>query len=468
MSSRIFLANGMAHGDETKGATVDFLSRIFEDTHTVVRGNGGAQAVHHVKTPDGRLHAFHQFGSGSFVRQIRTHHSRFMLVSPPHLVTEARDLASLGVANPLSRLTIDEQAPIITPWHRAANWLRTIAMGDGRHGTTGMGIAEVMQDVLAAAPDMLYAGDLRNAQLTAKKVYQIRRRKQTELFELIKSLPEPLSEQALTAIEALNDQETITNFLQVCHVLRQQVQIVSGDYLGTILNQDGTVIFEGAQGVLLDEWYGFHPHTTWSTTTFQNSFTLLGEQGYQGKVTRLGIFRAYGTRHGEGPFVTEDKDLGKLLPEIDNHANSWPGAFRVGWFDLVTARYALAVTGGADALSINCLDRIAELPEVKLATAYRYHGSATAEELHRFFEFESGDGSPRITAIKVDHSRNLDRQAELTSHLFQCQPEYVSMPPAQFLPFLSSELSAPIAVTGYGPTANDRRVVLPEIFSKVC
>lgn len=457
--SRVILVNGIGFGDEGKGTTVDFLARNFPDIHTVVRGNGGAQAVHHVVTPDGRLHAFRQFGSASFVRHIRTHHSRFMLVSPPHLLAEAADLVTLGVEGILSRLTIDEQAPLITPWHRAANWLKEIARGHGQHGTTGMGISEVMQDVISAVPDMLYAGDLRNAQITARKVYQIRRRKQAELAKLVESLPHPLSERALTALDSFTDEETLSNYLHTCHDLRQKVQIVNGDHLGTILSQDGIVVFEGAQGVLLDEWYGFHPHTTWSTTTFENPLTLLSEQIYHGEIIRLGVLRAYGTRHGAGPFVTEEPELAQTLSDWHNRNDGWPGDFRVGWFDLVAMRYALEVVGCADGLSLTCLDRLSDFPEVKVATAYLYRGPAPVVELLPFFEVEPGDGAVRIRAIKVDRSHNLDRQAELTRHMAFCRPELVSVSPRQFLPFVANQLPAPVLITSFGPRAQDKRMV---------
>lgn len=457
--SRVILVSGLGYGDEGKGTTVDFLAHTFSDVHTVVRANGGAQAVHHVITSDGKLHAFRQFGSASFVRQIRTHHSRFMLVSPPHLLSEAKELTSLGVGDVLSRLTIDEQTPLITPWHRAANWLREIARNRGQHGTTGMGISEVMRDVVSAAPDLLYAGDLRNAQLTARKVYQIRRRKQIEVIELIRGLSQPFSERAQTALNAFSDEETLSAYLWSCHNLRQQVGVVAGEYLGAVLNQDGTVVFEGAQGALLDEWYGFHPHTTWSTTTFDNPLALLAEQGYHSDVTRLGVLRAYGTRHGAGPFVTEDLKLTQALPDWHNRNDGWPGDFRVGWFDLVTARYALAVANGAEGLSLTCLDRIHCLPETKVAVAYRYHGTASINELSAFFEVESSNDIPRIVAIKVDRSRNLERQAALTNHLSYCSPEYVTMLPEKFLSFATGQLPVPIVVTSYGPKARDKHFV---------
>jgi adenylosuccinate synthase len=105
-----------------------------------------------------------------------------------------------------------------------------------------------------------------------------------------------------------------------------------------------------------------HPYTTWSTTTFANAATLLAEAGAVAR--RLGVTRAYLTRHGPGPFVTEDATLGR--PEPHNRRGPWQGAFRVGHLDAVALRYALEVSGGADELAVTHLDAPAPL----ICTAY--------------------------------------------------------------------------------------------------
>jgi adenylosuccinate synthase len=102
----------------------------------------------------------------------------------------------------------------------------------------------------------------------------------------------------------------------------------------------GTVVFEGSQGVLLDEYHGFAPYNTWVDTTFQWADGILNDDcGFSGKRERVGILRAYFTRHGPGPFPTEDASL--AVPEEHNKANGWAGAFRVGRFDLELAQYAV-------------------------------------------------------------------------------------------------------------------------------
>src|SRR6266516_2642538 len=125
-----------------------------------------------------------------------------------------------------------------------------------------------------------------------------------------------------------------------------RVTITGDGHLAGLLRRDGCVVFEGAQGVLLDEWRGFHPYTTWSTTTFANAETLLAEAGQT--ATRLGVVRCYMTRHGPGPFPTEDPTL--ELPELYNRHGTWQGAFRTGHLDAVALRYAVKVAGGLDAV----------------------------------------------------------------------------------------------------------------------
>lgn len=145
------------------------------------------------------------------------------------------------------------------------------------------------------------------------------------------------------------------------------------------------LVFEGAQGVLLDETFGFHPHTTWSNCTPDNALALL--HGSDHHVTVLGVTRAYATRHGHGPFPTEDtRLLQQLHPEAANHCHPYQGEFRVGHLDAVLLRYAIdACQGRIDGLAVTHLD--APLKAFGLATRYndsvRLTAATTAESLSR-------------------------------------------------------------------------------------
>jgi adenylosuccinate synthase len=211
-----------------------------------------------------------------------------------------------------------------------------------------------------------------------------------------------------------------------------RVRIIGGGHLAGLLRAGG-VVFEGAQGVLLDEWHGFHPYTTWSTTTFANAETLLSEAG--ASAVRVGVVRAYMTRHGPGPFVTEDPALTADLPDRHNAFGRWQGAFRVGHLDLVALRYALEVSGGADTLAVTHLDVPRTRRDLLLCRAYEMDGR-------------------RIDRLPSGPPGDLDRQQRLTRRLLAARPVYEPLDdPAATL---ENALGIPVALRSYGPSADDK------------
>ncbi|GAB4108767.1 MAG: adenylosuccinate synthase [Roseiflexaceae bacterium] len=433
-----FLTVDLGFGDSGKGTLVDFLTRSY-DAHTVVRYNGGAQAGHRVVTGGDapREHVFAQFGSGTLAGAA-THLSRFMLIDPVAMLHEEAHLRTLGVADALPRTTIDERALVITPYHRAVNRLKERARGAGRHGSCGMGIGETMVDALEYGERALFAGDLRDARLLRAKLAFLREANQAKVRDLLPHLPD--DEQTAQERALLFDPQTTEWALNCYRDLAGAARIVGGDYLHRLLGRDGTVVFEAAQGVLLDEWGGFHPHTTWSTTTLANADTLLAEAGYVGQQTRIGITRAYATRHGAGPLVSEDASLAALLPDARNGFGEWQGSFRVGWLDLVMLRYALELVGRLDYLAVTCLDRLADLPALRVCRGYRYDT----------FELE------RITPSPVP--RDLDYQEQITRSLARCTPLLEDLPDGeQLLRLIEAELGLPVRLTSAGPAAEHKR-----------
>ncbi|MER7156611.1 adenylosuccinate synthetase, partial [Streptomyces lydicus] len=264
----------LGYGDAGKGTVVDRLCAHREGTApvtAVVRFNGGAQAAHNVVTADGRHHTFAQFGSGTF-SGVPTHLSHLMLVDPLALAAEARHLASLGVPDPLALLTVDRRARLTTPYHAAANRAREHARGTARHGSCGMGIGETAAYALAHPADAPTAGDC-----TAPATL---RRKLTLLRDRLTAALGPLDAPPLDAC------------LDAFAAFAAHVRLVDGAHL-TRLARTGRLVLEGAQGVLLDEWHGFHPYTTWSTTTFDGAERLLAEAGRPRSALRLGVVRTY-------------------------------------------------------------------------------------------------------------------------------------------------------------------------------
>ena len=374
-------------------------------------------------TPDGRHHTFSQFGSGTFVPGVRTLLSRFVRVEPYALLNEAAGLAAVGVPDALDRLTIDPRCVVITPAHRAANRLRERARGRGAHGTCGLGVGEAVADSLDHPGLTLRAADLADRATVARRLAAVARHKRAQLADVLTTADGPDA-------DALRRPEWIGSAVDVFAAVADRVNIA--DATEVLGRANGTIVCEGAQGVLLDETFGFQPHTTWSTTTFANADRLLDDAHFSGGRRRIGVLRSYFTRHGAGPFVTEDAGLRSRLPEPHNDDGGAQGPFRVGAFDAVAARYAIQVAGAVDELAITHLDRLPLLPP-HVCTAY----------------------APAI-----------DLSPDATAQLSACRPVFEPAPtddPAAFADRIGSLLHVPVGLLSFGPTAADKRPHAPRV-----
>jgi adenylosuccinate synthase len=471
MTHRVILTADLGFGDAGKGSIVDYLTRRHHTTAapvTVVRYNGGAQAAHNVVTPDGRHHTFAQFGACLFVDGTYTHLSRFMLCAPPEMLAEARHLESLGVDDPFARTTLERGAAIITPFQQAANRLREVARGDARHGSCGMGIGETASDRLAYGDAILVAGDLSDPTTTRRKLQFLREAKREQLRDVIASVERTPA--ALQQIAIFDDPGLIAALSDLYAGFARRLTLVDESHLAGVLARDGVTIFEGAQGVLLDEDFGFHPYTTWSHITFANADALLAAAGYRGDTFRLGIVRAYATRHGAGPFVTEDAALSAAIPDIHNGDNAWQRAFRVGWFDAVATRYALAAIRGVDALAVTCLDRLMEVTDWRLCEGYltsppaplsmQWRGGVAPTESPPLYEVERGLGGEVKNLPLCPAPPDLDYQAALTALLERAAPIYApySGDMDGYIARIETACGVPVALTSAGVTAADKRI----------
>ncbi|MBW4438928.1 MAG: adenylosuccinate synthetase [Pleurocapsa minor GSE-CHR-MK-17-07R] len=431
---RAILVTDLGYGDAGKGTLVDFLARQ-HGAHTVVRFNGGAQAAHNVVTPDGRWHTFSQFGAATFVPGVRSYFSRHTLIDPLALENEAAHLIALGVTDCYARLSIDRDALVITPYQQAANRLKELARGANRHGSCGMGIGETAADALAMPESALRMGDLADGAVARRKLAAIREAKRAQLGPILTELPDMPEARASLA---LFERDFSADLLADYRDITRRFRIADESDLAALLRAPGPVLFEGAQGVLLDQDVGFPPYNTWSNTTFANALNLLGEAAYQGDVHRLGVLRTYFTRHGAGPFVTEAPELSPLLPERHNGLSAWQGGFRVGWFDAVAARYAMQACGGIDSLALTHMDRLANLPAWQWCDAYTL------------------DGQPY--ALTPPLAGDQDAQAAVTRDLFRVTPEYQAAPPNgdSVIAAIESALGTRISLTSHGISAGDK------------
>ena len=446
-----FIVTDLGYGDAGKGTTVDYLVRHAASS-VVVRHSGGAQAAHNVVTPHGRHHTFAQFGSGSFVPGSRTHLSRFMMVNPSAMLWEAKALREKGVTEIFARTTVDRDAPILTPWHAGANQLREIARGFDAHGSCGVGIGELQMDLLDMPDLVLRAGDIADNQNLKTRLTAYVKAKVARIRETVRTVSSPGVQKIW---ESLESDSLIDNVLADYEAWRTSgITITDGSILGDLAARSDRLVFEGSQGVLLDEWYGFHPYTTWSTTTSENAETLLGEIGCTDPVTRLGVLRAYMTRHGNGPFVTEDSRLTDLLPEAHNTFGRWMGAFRVGHVDLVALRYAVEVTGGVDALVVTGLDRS---DSWRFCNRYQWNGDTMWPSSRQYWHDNWSAGT---TSLIPGTKGDLVYQEQLTTLMKRVfSPQYgPSVNGSELLTQIEDALGAPVSLASYGPTATDKKV----------
>ncbi|UGT43066.1 adenylosuccinate synthetase [Nocardia yamanashiensis] len=435
----------LGFGDAGKGATVDWLCspEAGLDVAAVVRFNGGAQAAHNV-VAGGRHHTFRQFGSGTF-SGVPTLLSRHMLVEPIALAAEARALAALGVADPLSLLSVDERALLTTPIHGAANRCREDARGASRHGSCGIGIGETAS--YALEHDAPRVADCRRP--------DVLRRKLIALAEHYRPL----------LAGSGHRHDPIDDLVEVYTEFARAVAILPGDQLGRIAT-DGRLVFEGAQGALLDEWRGLHPYTTWSTVEPRNARAMLARIDAPGYV--LGVTRAYFTRHGAGPFPTEDAAL--AIPERHNGTGEYQGAFRVGHLDPILLRYAIEACGGIDGLVVNHLDQVgtgaANTSPARTGcrgnrsgrevSGDRVIGHAAAHgEIRTAVGYLTADGY--LDRLACGPWRDLEHQARLTGMLAGATPVLADLPD-DVAAYLEAELGAPVVLTGHGPDRADRTI----------
>ena len=401
---------GLGFGDEGKGAAVDFLTRELS-AELVVRYSGGAQAGHNVQLADGRRHTFAQFGAGTFAGA-KTYLGPRMIISPATMIPEADHLRSLGIADPFALLTVHPDCLVSTVYHVAMNLLRELARGGDRHGSCGLGIGETRHYWLRYGPDAIVAGDLARRCTLIQKLTLLRERLLLEMQELPK-----LDREWSRIMHESRSTEEADLLLEAAAELQ----------IDSRLPACKTAIFEGAQGVLLDEWKGFHPYTTWSTVTPLHAWDLIAEHGIR-DVTVLGVTRAYATRHGTGPFPTFSAEMTTALIDPGNPTNAWQGSIRSGPLDLVLLDYAARICQ-VDGLVVTHLDQLPRQPQL----CRRY---------------------ANLDRLEIPSS--LKEQAELTAALHSAKPVIETTDAQELLAALGG--LAPVWITASGPSSGDWRL----------
>jgi adenylosuccinate synthase len=359
-SGRNVVVVGTQWGDEGKGKVVDWLT-----THAqgVVRFQGGHNAGHTLVIK-GRKTALQLIPSGVMRDAIACYIGNGVVVDPTHLLAEIERLEAIGV-DVRSRLFISESCPLILPFHvevdRAREALRE-STGSGKIGTTGKGIGPAYEDKVARRA--LRVQDLKYPQRLAARIEELLALHNASLAGPLRARPlalEPIVEQALRAGELLRPMMADVGYaLHLSHLRGENL------------------LFEGAQGTLLDIDHGTYPYVTSSNCVAGNAAAGSGV-GPQMLHHRFGITKAYTTRVGGGPFPTElpmdvPGSVGHHLSTVGQERGTVTGRpRRCGWLDIAALRRAMIING-ISGQCITKLDVLDGLPEILFCTGYELDG----------------------------------------------------------------------------------------------
>jgi adenylosuccinate synthase len=345
---------GAQWGDEGKGKIVDLLTPNFS---IVARYQGGHNAGHTVYA-NGRKFVLRLLPSGILHEGITCVIGNGVVIDPQALFAEIDELAAAGIAIG-DRLIVSDKAHLILPYHRELDLLSEARRGERKIGTTSRGIGPAYEDKIARRG--VRVGDLANTEALSSAV-----RHNVDARNRI------IRESAMDANQVLAD-------LRAAWARMAPWVTDVSLFLARARAAGRSIMFEGAQGTLLDIDHGTYPYVTSSNATIGGVCTGLGlpPRAIDGV---LGVAKAYTTRVGEGPLPTElTGEIGNRLRETGQEFGAVTGRpRRCGWYDAVAVRYAVRVNG-LDALALTKLDVLDGMEELQICTAYRFAGSTITE-----------------------------------------------------------------------------------------
>ena len=347
---------GLQWGDEAKGKIVDLLTQQHD---IVVRYQGGANAGHTV-VADGEKYKLSLVPSGIFRPEVQCVIAGGVVINPPSLLQEIDSLAARGVSVGRN-LMVSDRAHVIFPWHFEEDRLLNESTSGEAIGTTMRGIGPCYRDKVGRS-HAIRLGDMYRESF-ADRVEQIVAAKRRILAGLNSSAEE----------FRLDAAEIVEQYRGYAERLRPYVADTTA-YLLDAIEGGKRMLFEGAQGALLDIDHGTFPFVTSSNSS---GVGVSAGSGVPGRyITNvLGIVKAYSTRVGGGPFPTEqDNEIGQHIRERgQEYGTVTRRPRRCGWFDAVAARYTARLSG-VDGVAVMLLDVLSELPELKICTAYELAG----------------------------------------------------------------------------------------------
>lgn len=404
MSSVVIV--GSQWGDEGKGKMTDYLS---QDADVVVRSQGGNNAGHTIAF-DGKKFALRLVPSGIFGKDRLAVIGNGVVINPPALLKELHYLQDNGID--ISGLRISSRSHVTFPYHILLDKCQEAAKGDHKVGTTKNGIGPTYMDKVSRV-------GIRMSDLLEKDTFKVKlQRNLAEKNELFTKLYH---------VDPISFDDIFESYYEYGQELKKYVTDTSR-IVNDALDQGKKVLFEGAQGVMLDVDQGTYPYVTASNPIAGGVCTGVGV-GPNKIDTVVGICKAYSTRVGAGPFPTELTDeIGDRIRETGHEYGTVTGRpRRVGWFDSVAMRHARRVSG-LSCLSLNLLDVLTGLKTVKICTSYKLEGKqidyypASLKELDRcepvYEELPGWDeditGVKRFEDLPINAQNYLKRVSELS------------------------------------------------------
>jgi adenylosuccinate synthase len=406
---------GLQWGDEGKGKIVDVLAPRYD---VVARFQGGPNAGHTLEF-DGIKHVLHQIPSGIFRDKTRNIIGNGVVLDPIVFKTEIEKLAKFNL-NVKANLFISKKATLIVPTHRLLDQAYEKAKGDQKIGSTLKGIGPSYQDKIGRQG--LRIGDILSPDFDAKF------KKLTDIhFDILKN----------HTIE-FSWPELEKQFFDAVTFLKSFNLIDSEYFINEELNKNSSVLAEGAQGSLLDIDFGSYPFVTSSNTVTAGACTGLGIAPSKiGEV--YGIFKAYSTRVGSGPFPTEllDEEGEKMRKEGNEFGSTTGRPRRCGWIDLPSLKYSIMINGVTQLLMMKA-DVLSIFPTIKACTHYKLADGTITETLP--YEFVNQKIVPVYTELPGwNTTLSGTSEAGLPTNLLS----YVS--------FLEKSLGVPISLISIGP-----------------
>ena len=413
--SKVDVLLGLQWGDEGKGKIVDVLTPKYD---IVARFQGGPNAGHTLEF-NGTKHVLHTIPSGIFHEHVTNIVGNGVVIDPIVFATEIEKLTAKNV-NVAARLLISKKAHLILPTHKLLDAASEAEKGKSKIGSTLKGIGPTYMD--KTGRNGLRIGDILSENFIDKYNTLVEKHK--------KMLSHFQFEYSLDEMEAA--------WFEGIEVLKTLTFIDSENYLHKAIREDKKILAEGAQGSLLDIDFGSYPFVTSSNTVAAGACTGLGVAP-NSIGSAFGIFKAYCTRVGSGPFPTElDNEVGERMRKEGNEFGSTTGrARRCGWLDIPALRYACRLNGITELYMMKA-DILSIFEEIHVCTHYKINGVQTDEMPYDLLD---GKVEPVYTTLK---GWNADLTQIRTIEAF---PQELS----DYIAFIEKELEIPITYVSVGP-----------------